>query len=265
MVVGRRVSRRAADRRRRSSSAVALRSTSNAVDPDRVMVGEPAGAVLTAAQPGTAAARGRSSSTNTSAARSCPVTVPALAPGGEHTTSTNCRPTAGPSVQRRPGRGRPRRPARAAAPPASATPRRPRCGSTRGGRSSTPLPSGFAKDLEGPTSDASPAGDIAFHALRPYQLGDDRRHIHWMSTARIRHAHGPPLRRQPPAHARRAARRRRSRRTTTSSFEIAVEIVTSLLVSSAAGTAAAGHRPHHDGVVGRAPPTRRSRLRCSST
>lgn len=47
-----------------------------------------------------------------------------------------------------------------------------------------PLPSGFAKDLEGPTSDTSPAGDIAFHALRPYQLGDDRRHIHWMSTAR---------------------------------------------------------------------------------
>ncbi len=47
-----------------------------------------------------------------------------------------------------------------------------------------PLPSGFAKDLEGPTSDTSPAGDIAFHTLRPYQLGDDRRHIHWMSTAR---------------------------------------------------------------------------------
>ena len=47
-----------------------------------------------------------------------------------------------------------------------------------------PLPVGFAKDLEGPTSDASPAGDIAFHALRPYQLGDDHRHIHWMSTAR---------------------------------------------------------------------------------
>ena len=47
------------------------------------------------------------------------------------------------------------------------------------------LPVGFAKDLEGPTSETSPAGDVAFHALREYELGDDYRHIHWMSTARV--------------------------------------------------------------------------------
>ncbi len=47
-----------------------------------------------------------------------------------------------------------------------------------------PLPLGFAKDLEGPTSDASPVGDVAFHAVRPYTTGDDRRHIHWLSTAK---------------------------------------------------------------------------------
>jgi uncharacterized protein (DUF58 family) len=47
-----------------------------------------------------------------------------------------------------------------------------------------PLSAGFAKDLEGPTADDSPAGDVAFHAVRPYQLGDDPRHIHWLSSAR---------------------------------------------------------------------------------
>lgn len=48
-----------------------------------------------------------------------------------------------------------------------------------------PLHSGFAKDLEGPTFDTSPAGDVAFHTIREYQPGDDIRQIHWMSTARV--------------------------------------------------------------------------------
>lgn len=47
-----------------------------------------------------------------------------------------------------------------------------------------PLPAGFAKDLEGPTFDTSPAGDVAFHTIREYAPGDDIRHVHWMSTAR---------------------------------------------------------------------------------
>ncbi|MEZ5340417.1 MAG: DUF58 domain-containing protein [Acidimicrobiales bacterium] len=47
-----------------------------------------------------------------------------------------------------------------------------------------PAPVGFAKDLEGPTNDLSPAGDVSFHALREYNIGDDPRHVHWLSTAR---------------------------------------------------------------------------------
>ncbi|WP_152354456.1 DUF58 domain-containing protein [Brachybacterium subflavum] len=44
--------------------------------------------------------------------------------------------------------------------------------------------SGFLRDLEGtPSSDLS-SSDIAFHALRDYTPGDDRRHVHWRTTAR---------------------------------------------------------------------------------
>lgn len=44
--------------------------------------------------------------------------------------------------------------------------------------------SGYLRDLEGtPSSDLS-SSDIAFHALRDYAPGDDRRHVHWRTTAR---------------------------------------------------------------------------------
>jgi uncharacterized protein (DUF58 family) len=46
------------------------------------------------------------------------------------------------------------------------------------------IPSGWAKDLDGVTSDTSPRGSSAFHALREYQYGDDLRHVHWRTTAR---------------------------------------------------------------------------------
>ncbi|MEM9463987.1 MAG: DUF58 domain-containing protein [Actinomycetota bacterium] len=93
------------------------------------------------------------------------------------------------------------------------------------------LPVGYAKDLEGPTSDASPAGDVAFHALRDYEPGDDFRHIHWLSTARV----GAPV-------VRHYVDNRRPQITVLlddragsylgDEFEVAVEIVASLAVSS---------------------------------
>ena len=46
------------------------------------------------------------------------------------------------------------------------------------------LSTGFIRDLEGsPTRDLT-VSDIAFHALREYVPGDDRRFIHWKSTAK---------------------------------------------------------------------------------
>lgn len=50
-----------------------------------------------------------------------------------------------------------------------------------------PIPSmstGFIRDLEGiPTRDLT-ASDVSFHALREYMPGDERRTIHWKSTAK---------------------------------------------------------------------------------
>lgn len=47
-----------------------------------------------------------------------------------------------------------------------------------------PLPSGVTRNVEGPSSDTAPEGDITFHRLREYVTGDDLRMIHWKSTAR---------------------------------------------------------------------------------
>lgn len=43
---------------------------------------------------------------------------------------------------------------------------------------------GFVHDIEGHASSHLSASDMNFHALRPYVPGDDRRHVHWRSTAR---------------------------------------------------------------------------------
>ena len=54
------------------------------------------------------------------------------------------------------------------------------------------LGAGLLRDLEGEVTPDLSMSDLAFHALREYQPGDDRRYVHWRSTAK----HGRLLVRQ---------------------------------------------------------------------
>ncbi len=47
------------------------------------------------------------------------------------------------------------------------------------------LGAGLLRDLEGVSTDAVSHSDLAFHALREYVPGDDLRHIHWRSSAKV--------------------------------------------------------------------------------
>jgi uncharacterized protein (DUF58 family) len=47
------------------------------------------------------------------------------------------------------------------------------------------LGAGLLRDLEGVSTDAVSPSDLAFHALREYVPGDDLRHIHWRSSAKV--------------------------------------------------------------------------------
>jgi uncharacterized protein (DUF58 family) len=49
------------------------------------------------------------------------------------------------------------------------------------------LPAGQTRNIEGPSSDTSPQGNITFHRLREYVPGDDLRLVHWRSSARAGH------------------------------------------------------------------------------
>lgn len=53
-----------------------------------------------------------------------------------------------------------------------------------------PVGSGLLRDLEGHTTNDVSMSDLAFHTLREYAPGDDRRYIHWRSSAKLSGAHG---------------------------------------------------------------------------
>ena len=221
------------------------------IDPERVMVGEPAGALLTARNPSSRPTRSIVVDEHIGSTI-LGVKVPVLAPGAEHRTfyqlptDRRARVRVGPAeVVRADPLGLLRR--RVGHAPAADLWVHPRWALVEA------LPTGFAKDLEGPTSDASPAGDIAFHALRPYQLGDDRRHIHWMSTARsgtlmVRHY----VDNRRPTLA--VLLDETQAAYDDDQFEVAVEITTSLVLSTMALRLPVAARTTSEWIVGRLRP-----------
>lgn len=48
-----------------------------------------------------------------------------------------------------------------------------------------PLGAGILRDLEGQSTNEVSMSDLAFHTLRDYAPGDDRRYIHWRSSAKV--------------------------------------------------------------------------------
>ena len=47
-----------------------------------------------------------------------------------------------------------------------------------------PSQSGLVRDLEGTVTSTLTNSDLEFHALRPYEPGDDQRYVHWRASAR---------------------------------------------------------------------------------
>ena len=48
-----------------------------------------------------------------------------------------------------------------------------------------PSQSGLVRDLEGAVTSTLTNSDLEFHALRPYEPGDDQRYVHWRASARV--------------------------------------------------------------------------------
>jgi uncharacterized protein (DUF58 family) len=112
-----------------------------------------------------------------------------------------------------------------------------------------PLPTGQRRHLEGPSSDTSPQGNITFHRLRDYVVGDDLRLVHWRSSARtgrlvVKHNVDTS---QPYSVV---LLDLRPGRYTRESFEAAVDMAASVLMASAANKAPVELRLTDGTVIG---------------
>jgi uncharacterized protein (DUF58 family) len=56
-----------------------------------------------------------------------------------------------------------------------------------------PSAAGLVRDLEGQVTKKLTDSDLSFHALRNYSPGDDRRYVHWRTSARLIQQTGDPM------------------------------------------------------------------------
>ena len=111
-------------------------------------------------------------------------------------TSSRCRPRAAASSRSDPCA--PSAPTRSGWCAASwSGPSRPSSSCIRAPSPSRRRAPGFVHDLEGSATRDLTNSDVSFHALREYQPGDERRYIHWKSTAKTGTLHGAPVRGDP--------------------------------------------------------------------
>jgi len=98
-----------------------------------------------------------------------------------------------------------------------------------------PSAAGLVRDLEGQVTKKITDSDLSFHALRSYAPGDDRRYVHWRTSARLIQQTGDPMN----LMVRQFEETRRSQLTVLQSessafyesdgeFELAVSVATSL-------------------------------------
>ena len=205
----------------------------------------------------------RCSPSPTAAARTVGVTVadqpfgdaprahgdPAAAPRRARAAHLPAADPAARHLRRRPGRGHPARLVRAVPHLAPATATSSASGSTRACSRFRALPTGQTRHLEGPSSDTSPQGNITFHRLRDYVVGDDLRLVHWRSSARtgrlvVKHNVDTS---QPYTVV---LLDLRPGRYTAESFEAAVDVAASVLVTSAANKAPVELRLTDGTVIG---------------
>jgi uncharacterized protein (DUF58 family) len=91
---------------------------------------------------------------------------------------------------------------------------------------------GFFKDLEGQATNDLSNDDVSFHALRAYVPGDDRRYIHWRTSARTNDLMVRQFEETRRSHVAVGLSTRSAEYSDPEEFELAVEACASLAVQS---------------------------------